>query len=307
MAAVALGLREALTYAFVSPRELEILGAPTAAVRLRNPLSEERSCMRTTLLPGLLEALARAQRYGERSCRLFATGNLFFAAVAPDVLPLQPRAFAAVLAGPRPTYLSRSEDHDVFDAKGIAGEIVTRATHHDVRVEPFSAADRPQRLHPRAAARLWVDHHLIGTIGQVHPDVMAALQIEGTAVAVELDLTRLEGLVEPVFQARPLPRLPPVTRDVALLVPENIAARTVETMIREAAAPLCEHVEIFDVFQGESLPPHHRSLAFHVVYRDPKARTSPREARTLTDAEVDACHQAMVTTMQTTLGISLRA
>lgn len=105
----------------------------------------------------------------------------------------------------------------------------------------------------------------------------------------------------------PIPRLPAARRDIALLVHEDVRAGQVRDIIREAAGDLCESVELFDVFRGPSLPPDHRSLAFHVVYRDPQAATAPAEARTLTDEEVDERHAAVVARAKAELGATLRA
>ena len=101
--------------------------------------------------------------------------------------------------------------------------------------------------------------------------------------------------------------LPATTRDIALVVREEVPAGDVEKVIREAAGELCESVQIFDVFRGPSLPEGHRSLAFHVVYRDPRAATAPSEARTLTDREVDERHAAVVAKANVELGATLRA
>lgn len=321
--ATSLGLSEALTYAFVSPRDLERLHAPTPAVVLKNPLSEEHSVMRTSLLPGLLEALGRARRRGERSLGLFAVGARFFApssdepsaaarAARPElpsdrgVLPEERPSFAALLAGPRPAYLEKPADADVFDAKGIALELVERLTLRSATAR-HAVSERTRHLHPRGSAEVLVDDALVGVFGPLHPDVIDAFDLGGPAQVVELDLAAIERIGRATPRFRPVPRLPAVTRDIALVVSDDVEAGEVEAEIARAAGELCESVALFDLFRGGAVPADHRSLAFHVVYRDPKAAQDPEHARTLTDKEVDARHTHVVRAVTERFGAKLRA
>jgi phenylalanyl-tRNA synthetase beta chain len=320
--AVSLGLSEAVAYAFVSPRELELVKAPPAGVTLQNPLTEERSVMRTSLLPGLLEALGRARRHGERAVRLFCVGACFFdpvtradrARAVPrprldedvGVLPEERPMFAAVIAGPRPTHLSKPDDVDVYDAKGVATEIVERLTGRKAESRHAPGSPRTAHLHPRGAAELLVDGLCVAAFGPLHPEVVDSLDLQGAAQIVEIDLGAVEALGRATPSYRPIPRLPPVTRDIALLVSDRIAARDVERLIRETAGELCESVELFDLFRGAGIPEGHRSLAFHLIYRDPKAASEPERARTLTDREVDEQHARVIRAATEQLGGQLR-
>lgn len=303
-AAVELGLSEAVTYAFVSPAQLAALGAPAPVVRLANPLTEERSVLRTSLLVGLLEALGRARRHGERGARLFTLGRVFFApGGAPDPeLPTERNVLAVVLAGPRPAHLSKPEDHDVYDAKAVAIELVARALRRDAAVEAFDRSALPAHLHPRAAGRVLIGGATVGQFGLLHPDVIERLDLGGSAVVVELDLDALAALGHVTPSAAPIPRLPAISRDVSFAVADAVAAGAVEALIREAAGDLCEQVELFDLFRGGSLAEGQRALAFHVTYRDPLDRAGREGARTLTDAEVDDRHKKVIETVGQQLG-----
>lgn len=306
-AAAELGLSEALTYAFVSPRELEAVRAEPSTSVLLNPLSEERSVMRTSLLPGLLEAVARAHRHGEQGARLFTLGARFLAAPEGE-LPDEVPSFAAILAGEHEAYLGKPRLADVWDAKGLAVEIVERVTNRKATVVAFPAEKRPEHLHPRGAAQVLVEDVIVGQLGPLHPDVADALDIDVPAIqVVELDLRALGKLGKRVPQFVPIPRLPAITRDLALVVHEDVPAGEVEKVIREAAGELCESIRIFDLFRGGSLAKDHKSLAFRIVYRDPKAATKPSEARTLTDREIDQRHAAVVEAARKHFGAELRA
>ncbi|MRG93596.1 phenylalanine--tRNA ligase subunit beta [Polyangium spumosum] len=306
-AAVAVGLSEAITYGFVSPEEIEALGLPPAPFRLLNPLTQDRSVMRTSLLPGLLEAVRRARRHGVQDARLFTVGARFLADPAQAPLADEAPSFAAVLAGYRRSPLQKPVEVDVYDAKGVALEIVERVTHEEATVAHQPEASRAPYLHPRAAGNILVKGRVVGAFGVLHPDVVDKLDLGGPAVLVELDLRALAEVGAARPQYRPIPTLPAATRDIALTVRDEVEAGAVAAAIREAGGELCESVEVFDVFRGGSIPAGHRSLAFHVVYRDPRAATDPDKARTLTDEEVDRRNKAVFETVHARFGATLRA
>ena len=136
--------------------------------------------------------------------------------------------------------------------------------------------------------------------------MLARADLGGDALILEIDLDALDALGPPAREYKPIPALPPVTRDLALVVSDDVAAGAVEKAIRDAGGDLCEEVRVFDLFRGGSIPEGHRSLAFHVVYRDPKAQARAQDARTLTDAEVDARHASVVNAVGQQFGATLR-
>jgi phenylalanyl-tRNA synthetase beta chain len=298
-AGVALGLSEAMTLAFENPRDLDVVGAPAPAVVLRNPLTEDRSVMRTSLLPGLLRALAHARRHGERDVRLFAVGAVFLASDGP--LPDERLSFAALLAGERHGWLSRPEAIDVWDGKGLAEGFVSRMLRREPTVRLAGADEaRSRSLHPRGAGWIEVEGKRVGFLGPLHPDVADSFDIgDGAAVVVEVDLVALDAAGVRSIRFAPLPRFPSSTRDLAVVVVDDVVAGDVELAAREAAGELAEHVALFDRFTGGSVPQGHSSLALHVVYRAPD--------RTLTDAEVDAAHARVVASVQKRFGATLRS
>lgn len=325
-AAVAVGLSEAITYGFVSPKELEALGLPKAPIALLNPLTEERSVMRTSLLPGLCEVLRRARRHGVGDVRVFNVGARFLAPLlaphpnvaagaaieqslgAPaEALPFEAPSFAAVIAGHRQAVLSKPGEIDVYDAKGVAVAIVERVTLRKAIVQPQPAESRAPYLHPRGAADVLVSGVKVGSFGPLHPDAVDALDLDGGCVVIELDLGALAEVGTATPRYRPIPVLPASTRDLAVVVSEDVTAGAVEDSIRAAGEELCESVELFDLFRGGQVPEGHKSLAFHVVYRDPKAASAKEAARTLTDEEVDTRHQRVVASVKEKFGATLRA
>ncbi len=295
-AAVELGLSEAITFAFVSPAELEKVGAPKATVVLKNPLNELQTVMRTSLLPGLLDALGRARRHGAHEVRLFTVGSKY---LAGKDLPEERMSFAALLAGDRPSHLTRPVPVDVWDAKGLAEGLVARLLRRPITVAALPAAQRPLHLHPRGAAGIYLQDTLLGTLGPLHPDVALAFDLGEGCVVVELDVARVAeiGKAPPAFAD--IPRFPASTRDLAIVVHDDVAAGDVLGAVREAAGPLASGVELFDRFVGGAIPKDHASLAIHVVYR--------ASDRTLTDAEVDLSHAKVVAEVGRRFGAQLRA
>lgn len=296
---VELGTSEAIPYSFCSPADLAAVKAPEACVKLRNPLSEERSVLRTSLLPGLLEAMTRARRHGVGEARLFSVGSVFL----PDAeLPDESPQCAVAMFGTRKVGLSKPEPLDVYDAKGLAVQLLLRVTGSEPQVTQGKAA----HLHPRARAELAIAGTPVGVFGLLHPDVTDALDLDVAVWVVEIDLRALDEVGRTAAKFRPIPVLPPVTRDLAFVVSEDIAAGDVASAIRQEAGELCESVELFDLFRGEGIAADHRSLAFHLVFRDPKAATDPEHARTLTDKEVDGVSEKVIGAVGKQFGAEVR-
>jgi phenylalanyl-tRNA synthetase beta chain len=298
-AAVELGLGDALTFTFVTRRVLEVLSAPEPTVELQNPLSELQAVMRTSLLPGLCESVARAVRHGERDVRLFAVGPIFLP--LPEAKPpVEERlAFAAILAGERHPHLAKPEGVDVWEAKGVALGWLERMTRRKT-VDMVVVRDTSSKhLHPRGAATVSLDGRVVGRFGPIHPDVAEALEVPPGTLVVEMDLAAVAELGQTVPRYQTIARFPASTRDVSLVVADSVPAGDVERAVREAAGKLGEGVTLFDRFVGGAVPAGHASLAFHVVYR--------AGDRTLTDAEVDAQHAKVVETVHQRFGATLRS
>jgi phenylalanyl-tRNA synthetase beta chain len=308
-------------YSFSNPAALAAARAPASPVSIENPLSEDRNVLRTSLLPGLLDVVGRARRHGEFELRLFGLGNVFLppgTAVPPalddlhpptpeDVaLPVELPRFMAVLGGAQRTYLTRAPEVDVFDAKGIAVELVERLTGCTATVRHCTDEARLPHLHPRGAAEVLIGDVVVGAFGPLHPDVVDAFDLGSAVQVIELSLELILQLGRKVPRYRPIPKLPAIVRDVCFEVPEALGAGHITSTIAKAAGELCESVEPFDLFRGKSLGDGVRALAFRVIYRDPLAASAPDKARTLTDEEVDACQLRAVREVVDKLGLKVR-
>jgi phenylalanyl-tRNA synthetase beta chain len=294
-AAAHVGLSEAITFRFTSEKALAAVHAPEATVVLENPINDHQTVMRTSLLPGLLDAVAAARRHGVRSSAVFSLGPVFLK--SSDELPEERPSFAAILSGERKGWLEKASPVDAWDAKGIAEALVSTLTGTTPTVVTYEASDRPAHLHPRAAAKLLLGDVVVGSFGLLHPDATDAFEIDEAIPVVTLDLQALAARPR-VVRYRPIPRFPSAPRDLSVVVHDDVAAGQVRDTIAKAASPLGSEVELFDRFVGASIPKDHASLAFRIVYR--------AEERTLTDAEVEKAHANVVAEVEEKFGATLR-
>jgi phenylalanyl-tRNA synthetase beta chain len=284
------GMQECVTYSFSSPETEGKLNPnpPTAVgglhVTLMNPISPERSVMRTTLVPGLLEVAARNLASAD-SVSLYEVGAVFLP--TKEKLPDEPRRLALVLGGRRtaaawddPQGLKPAQ-FDFFDLKGVVEALF--ADLHVANVGYTSKKDVPW-LHPMRAAEATAGGKAVGAFGELHPTAAARFGLEDRAVQVaELDLEALLAAVPDRFPFKPIPTAPPAKRDIAIIVPTDTPAEKVLAEIRAAGGDLLADAVLFDVYTGESVPAGTKSLAFALVYQAPD--------RTLGEKEIEKAHQ----------------
>jgi len=291
-----LGFFEAITYSF-QPERLEALAPEAApavrALRLANPLSEEQAVMRTSLIPGLLETLRRNTLKQVLDVRLFEVSKVFIPASGAE-LPREEQMLAGVMYGAREeaSWNISGEAVDFFDLKGAVETLLEGLKIPEVN---FRADDLPYYL--RYGARVYSRDLELGVLGELIPEIGEQLDLEGRIFAFNLAFAALgRSAAPPLFT--PLPRYPAVYRDIALVVPEEVAAARVAQALHQHGRPWLVEARLFDVYTGEPIAPGKRSLAFRLSYRDPE--------RTLTDDLVNPHHQALVETLARELGAELR-
>lgn len=285
------GLRDSASLTFASGAEVELFdgGEP---VRVANPPSAEEPYLRTSLLPKLLEAASRNLQRGGRSVALSEIGHVF--RLGDPVVEREHLAF--VLAGSAGDDLDTSDRaFDVADAKGIV-ELVLRGTGIGAwSLEP--GAERP--FHPGRSGSVLVGDRRVGTVGELHPADAAGLDIAGRVALAELDVTGLEISSERSVSFRDAPRFPPIRRDLAFVLDEDVPAGAVQALLEAAGGELLDRSLLFDVFRGGVVPEGRKSLAFALEFRAPD--------RTLTDEEVEPVVDTIVDRLRTELGAELRA
>ncbi|MBL8604734.1 MAG: phenylalanine--tRNA ligase subunit beta [Myxococcales bacterium] len=281
-----LGLDEAVFPVFVTPRDIGALGLdPAEAPRLTNPLSEERAVLRSSLLPRLVVGVGNARRRGEPRVRLFEIGAVFGPGAPGDALPREETRLAVALAGPRDTWLSKPDEVDLFDLKGVIEELAARTVHGEATFHRDGEA--PPWAHPKLFARVRLGAREVGAMGALHPDVVARADLGRTAFVAELDLAAF-GVALGAPRAKAPPRFPAVRRDVALLVNRDVPAGQIAETLATHAGPLCREVKLFDRYLGRELPEGTHSLAFAMTFRADDRSLEGAEVETLSEAALKA-------------------
>ncbi len=304
-ALTALGYHEAITYRFVSPGWGDRLRlAPEDPRRqmipLRNPLREEQSAMRTSLVPGLLETGLQNFRRGQVDLRLFEVGKVFFHRPGGD-LPDERLAVGALLAGAgEPGLWGAGRPADFHDAKGAVEAVLERAGVEGAR---FVADGTSPFLHPGASARVVREKADLGEVGKLHPELAAALELPESVHVFELDATEiLRVSPDRATVLRALPRFPGSSRDLAVVVDEAIEVGRLIAEIRavpdQGLRATLRGIEIFDVYRGEGIEGGKKSVGLRFFYQ--------AEDRTLTDAEVSAFQETILSRLSGTFGAGLR-
>ncbi|HEY0660206.1 MAG TPA: phenylalanine--tRNA ligase subunit beta, partial [Lysobacter sp.] len=282
---------EAVNYAFVDADLLAKWGATDGAVPLANPLSAELGMMRTALLPGLVAVLARNAARQQSRVRLFELGNVFTA--NPAGAPTETQRIAAVASGDaEPEQWGASARPISFhDLKGDLDSLAALAGAI-LEYRP----SQPAWAHPGRSADVYRDGARLGWIGQLHPRLQAAMDLDTDVVAFELDLAPL--LERPLPKAAGLSKYPSVRRDLAFIVAENTTWAAISASARRAAGPILRDLVLFDRYQGKGVETGFKSLAIGLILQD--------ESRTLTDRDVDAVQEAVMAALQSEHGAVMR-
>ncbi|MED4987957.1 phenylalanine--tRNA ligase subunit beta [Parageobacillus toebii] len=290
------GLFQAITYSLTSEEKAMMFALETAEpIRLALPMSEERSVLRQSLLPHLLEVASYNRARQVENVAVYETGAVYLAN-GENELPSEKERLAGVLTGVWHAHLWQSEKKavDFYVAKGILDGLFELLGLTN-RIE-YKQAKR-EHMHPGRTADILLDGKTIGFVGQLHPVVQKEYDLKETYV-FELALTDLLNAEVEDIRYSPIPRFPSITRDIALVVDENVVAGELQKAIIEAGGELLKEVSIFDVYQGDRLPDGKKSIAFSLRYYDPE--------RTLTDEEVTAVHEKVIQAVEQQFGATLR-
>ncbi|HET7755224.1 MAG TPA: phenylalanine--tRNA ligase subunit beta [Anaeromyxobacteraceae bacterium] len=287
----AAGFSETVTFSFVSPADVEAVEPGARPIALANPISADLAVMRTSLVGSLLRSVAHDRRQGLDSARVYEIASVYRPRTdgARNPPADERRRICGVLAGRRsPVSWGVSGDPvDFYDAKASVEAVLAAIGVGDSRVEIDRATTW---LHPRSAgAVLLADGTRVGALGEIHPRTAAAFSLPRGVFAFELEVGPLVSAMELVAKYRPVPRLPALLRDLAVVVSDRVRAADVLAAVR--TEPLVEDVTLFDVYTGPPIPAGKKNLAMAISYR--------AADRTLTDAEADAAHARILERLRT--------
>ena len=289
------GYHEAVTYSFISPAHYALFSTQPA-MTLKNPLSQEMSVMRSSLLPGLLQAIAMNLNHQCERVRFFETGMCF---VGDGNALTQTNKLAIAVTGNIVAEQWGDEKRvvDFYDLKLDMNLLFSKVV---MRADPTSAITDNRLpitvLHPGRFAILYQSNKPIGFIGEIHPAILNQFDIKQPVVVCELDLDQLEpaGLTH----CKPFSRFPFVRRDLAIVLDETITAAELEQKIRDKAGSLLVGLCVFDVYRGKNIEVGKKSIALGLTFQDP--------SRTLRDEEINEKIQDVVTMLAQELNATLR-
>lgn len=290
---------EAISYAFVDPRLLETWQLNANAVPLANPLSADLAVMRTSLLPGLVEALRRNRNRQQTRVRLFESGVVFAlpngGGKPDDDAPLETPMLAAVACGSAwgEQWGEPKRALDFHDVKGDLASLTWLSGAPDAW--SFEAGELPAWLHPGRGARVLRDGVVVGAVGALHPALQQKADLPET-FAFELTLDSLRKRLIPM--ASQLPRFPSIRRDIAVEVDEGVEWARIAGAIRSGLRTMLNELVLFDCFHGPGLSAGRKSLAIGLILQD--------SSRTLTDQDADRSVTDVVKLLEREFGARLR-
>lgn len=297
-----LGLAEIVTYSFISENFCDRLRLPAdderrQTIRILNPLSEDQVLMRTTLVPGLLDALRRNQSYRVWDVGLFEIGNTFFRRENQELADERPFA-AGALSGSRSdlSWHDKPQPVDFYDVKGVVEDLLA-----GLHVPPplYSPKNQPAYYDRSASATISVDGRTLGWVGRLKGQAADACDLRGAPYIFELDLAAVLAVRKGVPRFSALPRFPLVERDLAVVLERAVPAGEVLEFIQGLDVEYLTQTTLFDAYEGAQVGDGRKSLAFRVVYR--------AADRTLTDDEVNALHQRVTNAVLENFSAMLRA
>jgi len=283
------GYDEIITYSFISPACYDKIHLPAesplrASLKILNPLGEDTSIMRTTILPSMLEILTRNYNFRNAAVRLYEIGKVYLP--RPDGLADEPKMIALGAYG---------GGVDFYELKGVVENICEALRIKDYA---FRAERDDASYHPGRCAALYVNGVRAGVLGQVHPLVAAEYGVDTELYAAELSFPVLYAARGPHPEYVPLPRFPSISRDIAVLCRKEIPVAELVDCIRRGGGELLRAVRLFDVYTGAGVPEGKKSTAFSLTLRS--------DTGTLTDAEAEAEVKAILDRLATDLGAVIR-
>lgn len=297
-AMISMGMNEISTFSFISPKYLDKINLPENSklrntVTISNPLGEDTSIMRTTILPSLMEVLSRNNSYRNPECYAFELGNEYLP-VDGEVLPEEP---ARLVFG----FYDTETKADFYDLKGIAEGLLEKAGAENVEFErPTETCEFAEKasFHPGRSAVILVDGKQIGIIGELHPKVLENYGISARAYAGKINVPELMELCVETKTYKPLPKFPASLRDISVVVNDEVPVAELEKAIRKAVGSILEKVTLFDVYKGEQIDAGKKSVSFSISMRSHDG--------TLTDEQADKAMSKVVDALSK-LGAELRS
>jgi len=284
------GFSEIITYSFIGSDACnKLLLADTddrrQTVSILNPLTEAQDVMRTSLLPGLFGAMLQNTTQQNPNLRLYEVGKTFFD-ITRQPLPTEREMVSALWTGCRQerTWHAKEEKADFYDIKGVVEALADALNIGKLRFT-VPTDHRYPYYQAGAVAEVSAQEKPLGVVGRIAPRVLKQFELKQDTFCFELDFGALAGLVALRSRARPISRFPSTTRDIALILDDQIQVQEILDLIEPQDHDLIENVRIFDVYKGAPVPDDKKSVALRLTYCS--------HERSLTDEEVNKVHETI--------------
>jgi phenylalanyl-tRNA synthetase beta chain len=295
------GYHEVITYSFTSPVSWDVIGLPLddprrKHLRILNPLTEDYSVMRTTLIPGLMETAQYNLSRKNSNLKLFELKKVFIPREG-ERLPEEVKFLVGLAMGfdrdphwdfsPRPV--------DFYDIKGCVEDLLDAL---QMKGAKFNKADDISYLHPGKASRVILNHEVLGVLGEVHPQVLGHYEIHGKIYLFEMDFSKMVKWAGEERRFQSLLKFPTVYRDLSVVVDRALEAEKVMEAIRAFQQPFVEEITLFDIYQGPPIPEGKKGISYRIRYQ--------ANDHTLTDEEVNQYHEKILTRLREVFQLELR-
>ncbi len=297
-----MGYDELVTVAYHSTGVFDRLRLPAEhpwrdAIRIANPMSEEQECLRTSLLPSLLEVLSYNARHQATDLQVYEINPVYLP--SPGDLPAEDLHLVAAVMGSfgAVQWDAPARAGDFYDLKGLLEALLEGLGYPAVELRRPEGGEYPF-LHPGRSAAVVMGGDVLGYLGELHPDVVEEYDLVGRPCVMEIDFSRLIAADRPAIRFRPLPRHPASDRDLAVIVDKSVPAAEVLRLVREAAGEVLEDCVLFDVYEGAPIPEGKKSLAVSMTFRSLTG--------TLTDERVQEVEEEIMAALRKELGAERR-
>ena len=286
---IACGLNEILTYSFVSPRGVDKINLPADDekrnfVKIMNPLGEETSVMRTTLIPNMLDVISTNISHKVEEVSAFECGNTF---IPQEGLPIETKKYCVGMYG---------KEVDFFVLKGVIESVLNNVGLKGYEIEPETTN---LTFHPGRCAKIVYNNIYIGTFGELHPDAIENYNLGQRVYVAEINIDTVFENLNLTKSYNPLPKYPSTSRDIALIVKDEVFVKQIEDIIKANGEDLVESYKLFDVYKGAQIEEGHKSIAYSITYRS--------KDKTLTDEDVAKVHEKILSELSEKLNANLRS
>ena len=289
------GLSQIITFSFMHKDGLTNMMLPEGdnrytAIPILNPISEEFTYMRTTLVPAVIEAAKRNIAQQNKDLWLFETANVY----EPKALPLtevpheRPMACGIMMGKVTEAAWNQAQrDTDFYDVKGVVDGLLAKLGLTQYDIQPSSES----YYHPGVSAHYTVNGVTIANYGELHPQVVKNFDLSGKVYMFEIDLEAVLSIIVPPFRYQSFSKFPGTSRDLAIVAPVSVTSGDIVALIKEHGGEYLESVSIFDVYEGEHIEAGYRSLAYNLQFRSMEG--------TLNDEDIDGAIQAIIDALAT--------